>query len=53
MAAICLSPVLGIRCLGLSHIQEGVSLLPIGLEVVFSLGLTFAGRDAGRYVRDP
>ncbi|KAH9052362.1 hypothetical protein EDB87DRAFT_1692257 [Lactarius vividus] len=47
MAAICLSPVLGLRCLGLSHIQEAITLIPVGLEVVFSLGLIFAGRDAG------
>ncbi|KAI9438039.1 hypothetical protein H4582DRAFT_1952276 [Lactarius indigo] len=47
MAAICLSPVLGLRCLGLSHIQEAITLVPAGLEVVFSLGLIFAGRDAG------
>ena len=52
MADICLSPVLGLRCLGLSHIQEAVTLVPIGLEVIFSLGLVLAGRDAGRYVRD-
>ena len=39
--------------MGLSHIQEAVSLVPIGLEVIFSLGLIVAGRDAGRYVRDP
>ncbi|KAH9037404.1 hypothetical protein EDB83DRAFT_1750112 [Lactarius deliciosus] len=52
MATICLSPVLGIRCLGLSHIQEAITLAPVGLEVVFSLGLIFAGRDAGslRYI---
>ncbi len=53
MAAVCLSPVLGLRCLGLSHIQEAITLVPIGLEVVFSLGLIFAGRDAGRCVCDP
>ena len=53
MAAICFSPLLGLRCFGLSHIQEAVSLAPIGLEVLFSLGLMFAGRDVGRYVRDP
>lgn len=50
MADICLSPVLGLRCLGLSHIEEALTLVPIGLEVIFSLGLVFAGRDAGRYV---
>ncbi|KAH9077561.1 hypothetical protein EDB83DRAFT_1491396 [Lactarius deliciosus] len=52
MATICLSPALGIRCLGLSHIQEAITLVPVGLEVVFSLGLIFAGRDAGslRYI---
>ncbi|KAH8981376.1 hypothetical protein EDB86DRAFT_3247689 [Lactarius hatsudake] len=52
MATICLSPVLGIRCLGLSHIQETVTLVPVGLEVIFSLGLIFARRDAGslRYI---
>ncbi|KAH9168038.1 hypothetical protein EDB89DRAFT_1633505 [Lactarius sanguifluus] len=43
MATICLSPVLGLRCLGLSHIQEAITLVPVGLEVVFSLGLIFAG----------
>ncbi|KAH8990896.1 hypothetical protein EDB86DRAFT_3080174 [Lactarius hatsudake] len=52
MATICLSPVIGIRYLGLSHIQEAVTLVPVGLEVVFSFGLIFAGRDAGslRYI---
>ncbi|KAI9450093.1 hypothetical protein BJY52DRAFT_1419696 [Lactarius psammicola] len=48
MATVCLSPVLGLRCLGLSHIQEAITLVPVGLEVIFSLGLIFAGRDAGR-----
>ncbi|KAH9046608.1 hypothetical protein EDB84DRAFT_1465598 [Lactarius hengduanensis] len=47
MANICFSPVLGLRCLGLSHIQEAITLVPVGLEVIFSLGLIFAGRDAG------
>ncbi|KAH8978628.1 hypothetical protein EDB92DRAFT_2119174 [Lactarius akahatsu] len=47
MATICLSPVLGLRCLGLSHIQEAITLVPVGLEVVFSLGLIIAGREAG------
>jgi hypothetical protein len=53
MAEICLSPTLGLRCLGLSHVQEAVTLLPICLEVIFSLGLVIAGRDAGRQVYDP
>jgi hypothetical protein len=53
MADICLSPVLGLRCLGLSHVQEALTLVPICLEVIFSLGLVIAGRDAGRYVHDP
>lgn len=53
MADICLSPVLGLRCLGLSHTQEAITLVPICLEVIFSLGLVIAGRDVGRYVYDP
>jgi hypothetical protein len=53
MAGICLSPILGLRCLGLSHVQEAVTLVPICLEVIFSLGLVIAGRDAGRFVYDP
>ncbi|KAH9028979.1 hypothetical protein EDB85DRAFT_1968615 [Lactarius pseudohatsudake] len=32
MATICLSPVLGLRCLGLSHIQEAITLVPVGLR---------------------
>ena len=53
MADICLSPVLGLRCLGLSHTQEAITLVPICLELIFSLGLVIAGRDVGRYVYDP
>ncbi|KAI0292046.1 hypothetical protein B0F90DRAFT_1773235 [Multifurca ochricompacta] len=48
MGTVCLSLVPNLRCVGLSHKEEVISIVPVGLEVVFSLGLVFAGRDAGR-----
>jgi hypothetical protein len=48
--ADCLSLTPILRCVGLSLNEEVFALIPAGLEVIFSLGLVFAGRNAGRYV---
>ncbi|KAH9955429.1 hypothetical protein BC827DRAFT_1271745 [Russula dissimulans] len=48
VGTVCLSPAPGLRCVGLSLTEEVITLVPVGLEVIFSLGLIFAGRDAGR-----
>ncbi|KAI9456077.1 hypothetical protein F5148DRAFT_382167 [Russula earlei] len=48
MGTICLSPAPGLRCVGLSLTEEVITLAPVGLEVIFSLGLVFVGQDAGR-----
>jgi hypothetical protein len=48
MGSVCLSLAPTLRCVGLSRIEEIVALIPAGLEVIFSLGLVFAGREAGR-----
>lgn len=53
MGTICLSPAPNLRCVGLSLTEELVTLVPVALEVVFSLGLALAGRDAGRCVCRP
>jgi hypothetical protein len=50
VGTVCLSPAPGLRCVGLSLTEEVITLVPVGLEVIFSLGLIFAGRDAGRCV---
>jgi len=50
VGTVCLSPAPGLRCVGLSLTQEVITLVPVGLEVIFSLGLMLAGRDAGRCV---
>jgi hypothetical protein len=50
MGTICLSPAPNLRCVGLSLTQEVVTLVPVALEVIFSLGLALTGRDAGRCV---
>ncbi|KAI0251552.1 hypothetical protein BJV78DRAFT_1282404 [Lactifluus subvellereus] len=48
MGSVCLSLAPTLRCAGLSFKEEVFALIPAGLEVIFSLGLVFAGRDAGR-----
>ena len=50
MGTVCLSPVIALRCVGLSLTEEIVTLIPAALEVIFSLGLVFAASDAGRCV---
>jgi hypothetical protein len=51
MGTICLSPAPNLRCVGLSLTEELITIVPAALEVIFSLGLVLAGRDAGRCVR--
>jgi hypothetical protein len=48
MGTVCLSLAPTLRCVGLTRIEEVIALIPAGLEVIFSLGLVFAGRNAGR-----
>ncbi|KAI0301469.1 hypothetical protein BC826DRAFT_568721 [Russula brevipes] len=48
MGTVCLSPAPGLRCVGLSLIQEAITIIPTAVEVVFSLGLMFGGYNAGR-----
>ncbi|KAI0265350.1 hypothetical protein BC834DRAFT_182113 [Gloeopeniophorella convolvens] len=48
MGSVCFSPVPILRCDGLSRAEEAIVLAPVGLEVIFSLGLIFAGRHAGK-----
>ena len=50
MGTICLSPAPNLRCVGLSLTEEIITLVPVALEVIFSLGLVLTGRDAGRCV---
>jgi hypothetical protein len=50
MGTICLSPAPNLRCVGLSLTEEVITLIPVALEMIFSLGLVLTGRDAGRCV---
>ncbi|THH17978.1 hypothetical protein EW146_g2926 [Bondarzewia mesenterica] len=48
MGSVCLSLVPVLRCIALSKLETALLLIPPALEVVFSVGLVFAGWGAGR-----